>query len=62
MESEATVSQTQTEPETEPLEAAPGPAGEKGVRIQVASMRFETQAKVQWARLQEAEPDLLGRA
>ncbi len=60
MESEATVPQTQTEPETEPLEAAPAPPGEKGVRIQVASMRFETQAKVQWARLQEAEPDLLG--
>lgn len=60
MESEATAPETKNAPKPEPVRAAPSPPGEKSVRIQIASMRSEAQAKAQWERVQKAERDLLG--
>ncbi|MCE2510586.1 MAG: SPOR domain-containing protein [Alphaproteobacteria bacterium] len=47
-------------PPPPPVEtAARPPAGGEGVRIQIAAMRSEAQAKAQWVQLQKAHDDLL---
>jgi len=58
--SEAPAADTQTKSEEEPIFVKSITPVEKSVRIQIASMRSETQAQAQWLLAQKTEHDLLG--